>query len=56
MELGVESPPWAMRSYYLPEPWFVSEVESLKAMAIQESPLFFRRNNIFVLDNFLSRA
>jgi transcriptional regulator with XRE-family HTH domain len=55
-ELGMESPLWALRSYYLPEPWFVSEVESLKAMAIQESPLFFRRNNIFVLENFLSRA
>jgi transcriptional regulator with XRE-family HTH domain len=55
-ELGLEIPRWALKTYFLPEPWFVAEVESLKAMAIQESPLFFRKNNIFVLDNFLSRA
>lgn len=49
-------PDWARRLYFLDEPWFVSEMESLKAMAIVESPLAFRRNNIFVQENFLQRA
>ena len=52
-----EAPPWwAMRPMVLPEPWFVSGVENLKASALVESPLAFRRNNVFVLGNFLSRA
>lgn len=55
-ELGVPPPWWAMRSLVLPEPWFVSGVENLKATALVESPLAFRRNNVFVLGNFLSRA
>lgn len=55
-ELGIDTPDWATEIYFLPEPWFVSGVKSLRAMAILESPLFFRRNNIFVLKNFLSRA
>jgi hypothetical protein len=40
----------------LPRPWFVAGVENLKATALVESPLPFRRNNVFVLGNFLSRA
>jgi hypothetical protein len=38
------------------KPWFVSEVNSLYAMALFDSPLAFRNNNIFVLENFLNRA
>jgi hypothetical protein len=30
-------------------------MESLKATALVESPLPYRRNNIFVLGNFLTR-
>lgn len=48
-EAGVETPSWATREYFLKTPWFVAGVESLKAMALVESPLAFRRNNIFVL-------
>ncbi len=55
-ELKMQKPNWANKSYFLTEPWFVSEMESLKAMAILESPLEFRKNNIFVLNNFLQRA
>lgn len=55
-ELGSAPPWWAMHPLTLPEPWFVAGVESLKATALVESPLPFRRNNIFVLGNFLSRA
>jgi hypothetical protein len=55
-EAGMNVPGWARKRHQLPAPWFVAEVESLKAMALVESPLPFRRNNIFVLDNFLQRA
>lgn len=55
-ESGIDAPEWARRSYFLPRPWFVSETESLKASALLESPIAFRRNNIFVLASFLDRA
>lgn len=55
-ELGEAPPWWAMHPLVLPEPWFVAGVENLKATALVESPLAFRRNNIFVLGNFLARA
>jgi len=55
-ELELVAPEWAATEYFLSKPWFVSGIESLKASSIQESPYFFRRNNIFVLDNFLKRA
>jgi DNA-binding phage protein len=54
-EVELRAPEWASRSYFLTRPWFVSGSESLKASAIVESPLAFRRNNIFVHSNFLSR-
>jgi hypothetical protein len=55
-EIGEAPPWWAMHPLLLSEPWFVAGVENLKATALVESPLPFRRNNIFVLGNFLSRA
>lgn len=55
-ELGEAPPWWAMHPHALSEPWFVSGIENLKASALVESPLPFRRNNVFVLGNFLSRA
>ncbi len=55
-ESEIEAPQWATKSYFLPTPWFVSGMESLKASAILESPQAFRSNNIFVMNNFLSRA
>jgi transcriptional regulator with XRE-family HTH domain len=55
-EAEMDPPAWAARILWLPEPWFVAGVESLKASALLESPLAFRRNNIFVLGNFLERA
>lgn len=55
-EFGEAPPVWAMDPLELPKPWFVAGVESLKAMALVESPLSFRRNNIFVLGHFLSRT
>lgn len=55
-ESDVECPTWASQSYFLKDPWFVAGIESLKATALAESSFSFRRNNIFVLSNFLMRA
>lgn len=55
-ELGFEVPWWCAGVISLREPYFVAEVENLKAMALVESPVHFRKRNIFVFKNFLDRA
>ena len=55
-ETGLRPPWWCAGVGPLNEPWFVSEVENLKASALVESPAQFRQRNVFVLANFLSRA
>lgn len=55
-ECGVVCPWWCGGVGVLPEPWFVSGIERLKAIALVESPGRFRKRNIFVLANFLARA
>ena len=55
-EKGLASPAWCEEVGPMPEPWFVAGMESLKASALVESPVFFRKRNIFVLGNFLSRV
>ena len=54
-ELGLEVPSWLEQVPACDEPWFVSGLERLKAIAIVQSPLRFRIRKIFVLENFLSR-
>jgi transcriptional regulator with XRE-family HTH domain len=55
-EFEIDTPMWARKRYFLPVPWFVSGMNSLKASALLESPLPYRANNIFVHENFLERA
>ena len=55
-EMRLEAPAWVWAVPSLKEPWFLSGMESLKAIAIVESPVFFRRRKIFVLENFLYRV
>jgi transcriptional regulator with XRE-family HTH domain len=55
-ERGLHSPWWCAGFGALATPWFVAGVENLKALALVESPTHFRKRNIFVLANFLSRA
>lgn len=55
-ELNLEIPEWVESIPPCIDPWFVSGVENLKAIALVESPVFFRRRKIFVLQNFLERA
>lgn len=55
-ELNLDYPWWARHNIFLQEPYFVSGIENLKASAIQESGIEFKKNNIFVLGNFLERV
>jgi transcriptional regulator with XRE-family HTH domain len=55
-EKGLTPPSWSAGVSSLDRPWFVAGIENLKAMALVESPVWFRARNIFVLGNFLSRA
>jgi transcriptional regulator with XRE-family HTH domain len=54
-ELSIATPAWCGSVPMLAAPWFVSGIENLKAASIAESPIHFRKRNIFVLENFLSR-
>ena len=49
-------PSWVYDIEPLSDPWFVSGLENLKAMALSESPAAFRIRKIFVLENFLQRV
>jgi hypothetical protein len=51
-----EPPQWVYTIPGCRDPWFVSGMENLKAIAIVESPIWFRTRKIFVLENFLSRV
>jgi hypothetical protein len=55
-EQRMSAPLWSVRRYFLDQPWFVADIQSLKASALVESPLFFRNNNIFVHSNFMARV
>ncbi|HEY0547131.1 MAG TPA: hypothetical protein VGC91_17260 [Pyrinomonadaceae bacterium] len=55
-ELQQEPPAWLASVPACREPYFVSGLESLKAITLVQSPLRFRIRKIFVLENFLSRV
>lgn len=55
-ELGLSVPEWLNEISACREPYFVADLENLKAAAIVQSPLRFRIRKIFVLENFLSRV
>lgn len=55
-EMQLNFPPWVGDVPPCRDPWFVADMESLKAISIVESPLYFRRRKIFVLENFLERV
>lgn len=54
-ERKLSYPLWCQSIAPLKKPWFVTKSEVLKSFALLESPLHFRKRNIFVLGNFLSR-
>jgi hypothetical protein len=55
-ELSLEIPVWIKQIPPCKEPYFVSGLENLKAVSIVQSPLKFKRRNVFVTENFLFRV
>ena len=55
-ELSLVPPAWLEKIPACDEPWFVGDLQRLKAISIVESPLRFRMRKIFVLENFLNRV
>lgn len=55
-EIGLSPPQWLSEVPACEKPFFVGELENLKAISIVQSPLRFRIRKIFVLENFLSRV
>jgi hypothetical protein len=56
LENNLPTPQWIQNIQACERPWFVAGMESLKAIALVESPLPFRLRKIFVLENFLARV
>lgn len=56
-EASLPPPDWTESPRcFLKRPWFAGGLESLKAILLAESPVAFRRRNLFVSANALSRA
>ena len=54
---GRPAPRWVFDSrFFLRDPWFASSIEGMKPLLLMESPVFFRRRNLFVSRNALSRT
>lgn len=55
-EQSIQPPPWLASVPACKEPWFVSGLDSLRAIALVEAPAHFRARKVFILENFLSRV
>lgn len=56
-KFNLQPPRWAFdESRSLRRPWFASQLASLRALLLLESPAPFRSRNLFVSENALSRA
>ncbi len=56
-EVSLSPPAWTESPCcYLHRPWFAGGLETLKAILLAESPVPFRRRNLFVSANALARA
>lgn len=54
---NLKIPAWVEdKKLFLKEPFFVGDLESLKSFLLVESPVSFRRRNIFVSENVLTRV
>ncbi|MEW6186362.1 MAG: hypothetical protein AB1585_11565 [Thermodesulfobacteriota bacterium] len=56
-EAGLPPPTWTEEpEFFLHEPWFAGGLENLKAILLVESPVPFRRRNLFVSANAMTRV
>ena len=54
---GNDAPNWVFQDrFFLDDPWFASPIDGLRPLLLMESPVFFRRRNLYVSRNALSRA
>lgn len=54
---GVPVPAWVNEpEYFLPVPWFPLNYQNIRAIVLAESPVPFRRRNIFVDSTVLQRV
>lgn len=56
-ETALRPPLWTEKpEYFLVKPWFAGGLEDLKAILLVESPVPFRRRNLFVTENAMTRV
>ena len=55
-ELGIDHPEWTYTIGRLDAPWFCSGLPSMVAWELVESPVQFRRRDIFVSKDVMSRV
>jgi hypothetical protein len=56
-EAGLQPPEWTESARcYLHRPWFAGGLDGLKAILLAESPVAFRRRNLFVSSDALARV
>lgn len=55
-EMNISIPKWLQSVPSCRQPYFLSGYESLKAIAIVESPVRLRLRKVFVMENFLFRV
>jgi hypothetical protein len=56
-EAGLEPPEWTESPRcFLHRPWFAGAMENLKAILLAESPVAFRRRNLFVSSDAMARV
>lgn len=55
-ELNIPIPSWLGNVPACREPYFMSGMESLKAISLVETPVRFRLRKVFVMENVLHRA
>ena len=55
-EMGINFPGWLSQVPACTKPYFVAEMETLKAFSLLETPPYFRIRKVFVMENFLHRV
>lgn len=56
IENNLKIPNWMKVIYCLPEPYFVTDLPSVRFLSLRDSPYAFKIRNIFVPYNFLNRV